>query len=245
MTSTINSVWLSRNSITFREFATLKVMTNLDPVVTTAIVNNKHIGLTLIETGATEKRWEAELSGYTIGTVSAGTIDIYSHDSSTVDTDSTLSITVTASSYIRPMEWGKNYLKTNWNTSNCPLPEIVLVTERKRIDRAVSDWIIIKQRPRRRKIRGRGQYKDVSYPIILELGTTYIKDKESDTGERKDQLLQEVRRIIELDWNFLPSNEDYDFIRWVNDGEDVSMGSARAFKFIYEFELVKLFKKLP
>ena len=102
----INSVTLSDNSITTREYTVLDVETEDTALVTSAIINSEYFALDLISSEGGVKTWRATIFGAQVGVVDGGTVTIYSSTNTDTSTDTSETITVTAASGYASEIWG-------------------------------------------------------------------------------------------------------------------------------------------
>ncbi len=234
MVVVVNSTYVEKSSIYSDESVLIKASVSGADVVL-AVVN----GVVVQLDDAGSSLYYRRVLGSTIKECTSATVYVVGLDLSggLVDVADAGTISVEDRGVELPMDYIRNVIQQNWDTSVISdIPTIELVTETRGADVSDRDVILLREAERVREWHSRGRYKTVRYPISIE-----IRTKKSANHAAK--MLYCVMKAIEsvmLD----TASSQYDYIRFMNDGKNVSMASFGIWKYILDVELVRVFKEV-
>lgn len=234
MVVVINSVYVEKSSIYTDESVLIKASVSGADVVI-AYING--IAIQLDDSGSS--LYSKRIMGSTIRTCTSADVYIVGIDvaNALVSIYNAGTISVSDRDTELPMEFVRNLIRQNWNTSIiATIPSIELVTETRGADVSDRDIILLREAERVREWHGRGNYKTVHYPISIEVKT-------QRSAEHAAKLHRCVIEAIEKSMLDTASSQ-YDYIRFLNDGKNVSMASFGIWKYIVDIELVRIFKEV-
>ena len=238
MALTFSTVTLGTDAIGLNTFTEITVVTTGVPNGTFhGVATVGDYGAILLSKGSNV--YKALIPGYRVHrqTTAPFFIVIADDDGPVEYTAVALDLTVTGSEnyFPRPVKRVQQWIWDEWDTAMGVSPNIKRTRDLRSLSNAIlqEGVVAIKEGTVKTDERGRGDYKDNEYPVTI---TVYIEGTRA-AEDIYENMVSEVKRIIGLKWYYI-SEDEFDFIRYDDDGYDMSDESVGRFQWVWNVRLM-------